>query len=100
MVAEKSFLAWLASEPGKAALAGAAGGLVRWITLRDSWREGVPALFVGAVAPDDDAPRAGGVRDRAGRDGLSDRPDRGTDHTRRAQSAIVNPACAAGQVAA
>lgn len=43
------FLGWLASEPGKAALAGAAGGLVRWITLRDNWREGVPGILVGAV---------------------------------------------------
>lgn len=48
-MADRGFLAWLASEPGKAALAGAAGGLVRWITLRDSWREGVPALVVGAA---------------------------------------------------
>jgi len=43
------FLAWLWSEPGKAALAGAAGGVVRWVTLRDSWREGVPGIIVGAV---------------------------------------------------
>ena len=40
---------WLASDPGKAALAGALGGVVRWITLRDSWKEGVPALAVGAI---------------------------------------------------
>ena len=46
---DTGFLNWLASEPGKAALAGAAGGLVRWITLRDNWTEGVPGLIVGAV---------------------------------------------------
>jgi hypothetical protein len=46
---DTGFWAWLASEPGKAALAGAAGGLVRWITLRDNWREGVPGIAVGAV---------------------------------------------------
>jgi len=47
--ADVNFLAWLASEPGKAALAGAAGGVVRWVTLRDSWKEGVPGVIVGAV---------------------------------------------------
>jgi len=44
-----NFIAWLASESGKAALAGAAGGIVRWVTLRDSWKEGVPGVIVGAV---------------------------------------------------
>lgn len=43
------FLAWLATDPGKAALAGALGGVVRWITLRDDWREGVPGIVVGGV---------------------------------------------------
>jgi hypothetical protein len=43
------FWAWLASEPGKAALAGAAGGLVRWITLRDSWWEGLAGIAAGSV---------------------------------------------------
>lgn len=46
---EKSFFHWLASDPGKAALAGAAGGIVRWVTLRDNWKEGLTALLVGAV---------------------------------------------------
>ena len=46
---DRGFWAWLASDPGKAAMAGAAGGLVRWITLRDNWKEGVPALIVGAL---------------------------------------------------
>ena len=41
---------WLLSEPGKAALAGALGGVVRWITLRDNWKEGAPALVLGAIA--------------------------------------------------
>ena len=48
-MAEKGFFAWLLSDPGNAALAGALGGMVRWVTLRDSWKEGVPALLVGAV---------------------------------------------------
>lgn len=46
---DKGFWYWLASDPGKAALAGALGGLVRWITLRDSWKEGIPALALGAI---------------------------------------------------
>lgn len=46
---ERSFFAWLASDPGKAAIAGAAGGLVRWITLRDSWLEGAASIVVGAL---------------------------------------------------
>lgn len=43
------FLGWIFSEPGKAALAGAAGGIVRWLTLRPSWREGLATLVVGAI---------------------------------------------------
>ena len=30
-------------------LAGAAGGVVRWISLRQDWREGVPAIIAGAL---------------------------------------------------
>jgi hypothetical protein len=43
------FIKWLHSDPGQAALAGAAGGLVRWLTLRDSWRDGLASLFVGGI---------------------------------------------------
>ena len=46
---ERSLWQWITSDPGKAALAGALGGIVRWITLRDSWKEGVPALVLGAI---------------------------------------------------
>lgn len=42
-------ISWLASEPGKAALAGALGGIVRWLTLRPSWHEGAATLVVGAI---------------------------------------------------
>lgn len=44
------FIEWFFSGPGQMATAGAAGGVVRWITLRDSWREGVPAVIVGAIS--------------------------------------------------
>jgi hypothetical protein len=40
---------WLASDAGRAAIAGAAGGLVRWVTLRDDWREGLTGLLVGSI---------------------------------------------------
>lgn len=39
----------LGSDTGKALLAGAAGGVVRWATLRQNWREGFAALTVGAL---------------------------------------------------
>lgn len=42
-------LYWLASEPGRLALAGAAGGLVRWLTLRESLRDGAISLLVGCI---------------------------------------------------
>lgn len=31
------------------ALAGAAGGIVRWATLRSNWKEGLGAVFIGAL---------------------------------------------------
>jgi len=40
---------WMFSPDGQAAVAGALGGLVRWMTLRDHWTEGVAALIVGAI---------------------------------------------------
>ena len=42
-------LAWLQSDAGTAALAGAAGGLVRWLTLRESWKDGAMSLLVGSI---------------------------------------------------
>lgn len=47
---DRNLWQWLGSDPGKAALAGALGGIVRWITLRDNWKEGLPALVLGAIA--------------------------------------------------
>lgn len=43
------FWGWLQSDAGSAALAGAAGGLVRWLTLRENWKEGLVSLVVGTV---------------------------------------------------
>lgn len=49
MIERPDFFSWLTSEPGKAALAGALGGLVRWVTLRENWRDGLLSLLVGSV---------------------------------------------------
>ena len=43
------WLGWLASEKMQMALAGAAGGVVRWMTLREEWRSGAISLVVGAI---------------------------------------------------
>ncbi len=42
-------LTWLQTDMGAAAMAGAAGGLVRWLTLREHWRDGVVSLVVGSL---------------------------------------------------
>ena len=42
-------LQWLLSDGGRAAVAGAAGGLVRWLTLREKPREGAISLLVGSL---------------------------------------------------
>lgn len=44
-----SFFTWLATDQTKAALAGAAGGVVRWVTLREKWQDGLASLVVGAL---------------------------------------------------
>jgi hypothetical protein len=36
-------------EHGAIAVAGAAGGIVRWLTLRESWRDGLISVTIGAV---------------------------------------------------
>ncbi len=40
---------FFASDPVQAAMAGAAGGLLRWITLKESWKEGTATLVAGAL---------------------------------------------------
>ena len=46
---DRSDVSWLVGDWGKAALAGALGGVVRWLTLRESWREGAVSLVVGGI---------------------------------------------------
>lgn len=41
---------WITNtETWTAAFAGALGGVVRWVTLRADWREGVGAIIVGSI---------------------------------------------------
>lgn len=40
---------WVSTDTAKLMLAGAAGGIVRWVTLRQSWREGTASVIVGAL---------------------------------------------------
>jgi hypothetical protein len=34
---------------GAVAVAGAAGGIVRWLTLRENWRDGIISVVIGAL---------------------------------------------------
>lgn len=43
------FLHWLGTDPGRAAVAGALGGIVRWITLKEHWRAALGSLVVGSI---------------------------------------------------
>ena len=43
------FWHWLFSDVGAGAVAGALGGIVRWLTLRESWREGAISIIVGSI---------------------------------------------------
>lgn len=42
-------LGWISTPEGQAALAGALGGVVRTLTLRSDWREGIANLAVGGI---------------------------------------------------
>ena len=48
-ISGQGFLEWLISPSGQVAVAGAAGGMVKSITLRESWREGAASLTVGLI---------------------------------------------------
>lgn len=59
--AAKAFWQWLLAPSGQAALAGAAGGFVRALTLREKLQEGVASLIVGAFCAIYAAPLTLGV---------------------------------------
>ena len=39
----------VSTDAAKAVAAGAAGGIVRWVTLRQNWKEGVSSIVVGGL---------------------------------------------------
>lgn len=43
------FWAWLLGEKGQIAIAGALGGIVRWLSLREDWQSGLISIIVGAI---------------------------------------------------
>ena len=43
------FWSWIISEKGQLAVAGALGGMVRWLSLREDWKSGTTSLVVGAI---------------------------------------------------
>jgi hypothetical protein len=42
-------LSFLATASGKLMIAGALGGVVRWLTLREGWRDGLASIIVGGI---------------------------------------------------
>lgn len=49
MANQNDFWSWIMTDQARTALAGAAGGIVRWVTLRERWQDGVASLIVGAL---------------------------------------------------
>ena len=45
----RDYISWLAGDKGQLAIAGALGGLVRWLTLREHWRDGLVSRVVGGI---------------------------------------------------
>lgn len=46
---DQNFGAWLLSEKAQALVAGALGGVVRWLSLREDLRSGLISIAVGAI---------------------------------------------------
>lgn len=44
-----AFAVWVLGDKPQFAIAGALGGLVRWITLRNNWKEGLATVIVGGI---------------------------------------------------
>lgn len=49
MAERESFIQWIFTDAGRAVVAGAAGGLVRWLTLQERPRDGIASIIVGAL---------------------------------------------------
>ena len=48
MANQNDFWSWIMTDQAKTALAGAAGGIVRWVTLRERWQDGVAAREIAS----------------------------------------------------
>jgi hypothetical protein len=46
---QNDFWSSIMTDQAKTTLAGAAGGIVRWVTLRERWQDGVASLLVGSI---------------------------------------------------
>lgn len=44
-----SIFDWFREDPGRTIVAGAAGGVIRWVALRESWKDGLTSIIVGAI---------------------------------------------------
>ena len=40
---------WISNDRSQSVLAGAMGGVVRWITLKSGWRDGLTSIAVGCI---------------------------------------------------
>ncbi len=49
MANQNDYWSWIMTDQARTALAGAAGGIVRWVTLRERWQDGAASLLVGSI---------------------------------------------------
>lgn len=40
---------WIANDSSRALLAGVLGGVVRWLSLREHWKDGIVSIVVGGI---------------------------------------------------
>lgn len=48
---QNDFWSWIMTDQAKTALAGAAGGVVRWVTLRERWQDGARTTLIRPRIP-------------------------------------------------
>ena len=45
----RDFIIWLFGEKGQLLIAGALGGVVRWLSLRECWKDGLVSIVIGGI---------------------------------------------------
>ena len=45
----ETLVLWIAGAKGQAVIAGALGGVVRWLSVKEGWRQGLVSVVVGAI---------------------------------------------------